>query len=191
MIAHPDQFPPQQLETALESLSSTPDTLDVSRFELLNGGSLWTVTFPAASGDVASLDLDAAGLVGTELHATVSEETSGGGLSGSFYLYSNGGSSAGFPIDAEGVFLSTEDMEHNGTGRSEPLQWNAAEDDVRVAIEGLLPNYASPGNIHIPFLKQVGFIRTSTLARAVATRTMLSVQIWPARKSYDVRKFRL
>lgn len=132
----------------MESLPSTPDTLEVSRFELLNEGSLWTVTFPAISGDVASLDLDAADLTGTGLLATVSEDTSGSGLSGSFYLYSNGGSPAGFPIDAEGAYLGTEDKENNGTGRSELLQWNAAADDVRVAIEGLLPIYVSPGNDH-------------------------------------------
>ena len=137
----------QQLKTALESLSSTPDTVDVSRFELLNGGSLWTVTFPAASGDVVSLDLDAAGLFGTGLLATISEDNSGGGLGGSFYLYSNGGSAAGFPIDAEGVYLSAEDVVNNGTGRSEPLQWDATADDVRVAIEGLLSNYVSSGII--------------------------------------------
>lgn len=135
----------KQLKAALESLSSTPDTLDVSRFELLNGGSLWTVTFPAASGDVASLALDAADLASTGLLATVSEDTSGSSLGGSFYLYSNGGSPAGFPIDAEGAYLRTEDKENNGTGRSDPLLWNATADDVRVAIEGLLPSYVSTG----------------------------------------------
>lgn len=137
------------MKAELESLSSTPDTLDVSRFELLNGGSLWTVTFPAASGDVASLALDAAGLAGTRLLATVAEDTNGDGLGGSFYLYSNGGSPAGFPIDAEGANLSTNDMVNNGTGSSEPLQWNAAADDVRVAIEGLLPDYVSSGKKHL------------------------------------------
>ena len=177
---HPDACPPEkQLKTALESLSSTPDDLDVSRFELLNGGSLWTVTFPAANGDVASLDLDAAGLAGTDLLATVSEETSGGGPSGSFYLYSNGGSSAGFPIDAEGAQVSTEDMVNNGTGRSEPLPWNAAEDDVRVAIEGLLPNYVSPGNIYsiLNSGAYIDFSGTGPFARTVAICTTYSVQI--------------
>lgn len=134
-----------QLKADLESLSSTPDTLDVSRFDLLNGGSMWTVTFPAANEDVASLELDVAGLTGTGLLATVSEDIAGSGLGGSFFLYSNGGSPAGFPIDAEGAYLGTEDTENNGIGRSEPLQWNAAEDDVRVAIEGLLPTFVSQG----------------------------------------------
>lgn len=93
------------------------------------------------------MNLDVAGLTGTGLLATVSEDTSGGGLGGSFCLYSNGGSPAGFPIDAEGGYVSTEDKVNNGTGRSEPLQWNAAADDVRVAIEGLLPTYVSEGNL--------------------------------------------
>lgn len=129
----------------MESLSTTPDTLEVSRFEFLNGGSLWTITFPSTSGDVASLYLNASGVTGTGVLATVSEDITGSSLGGSFYLYSNGGSRAGFPVDAEGVYLGTEDRTNNGTGRSEPLAWNAEADDVRAAIEGLLPSYASQG----------------------------------------------
>lgn len=133
---------PQQLKDVLESFTTTPDTLEVSRFDLLNEGSLWTITFPAASGDVSSLYLNASGLTGTGLVAAVSEDIAGSSLGGSFYLYSNGGSRAGFPLDAEGAYLGTEDKTSNGTGRSEPLAWNAEADDVRMAIEGLLPSYS-------------------------------------------------
>lgn len=141
------QMHSQQLENALESLAATPDTLEVSRFELLNGGSLWTITFPAASGDVDPLYLNASGLTGTGLVAEVSEDVAGSSLGGSFYLYSNGGARAGFPVDAEGAYIGTEDKASNGTGRSEALAWNAEADDVRVAIEGLLPSYAIEGEI--------------------------------------------
>lgn len=129
----------------MESLSTTPDTLEVARFGLLNDGSQWTVTFPAANGDVASLFVDASDLSGTGVLATVSEENPGSTLGGWFYLYSNGGSSAGFPIDAEGAYLETEGGDNNSTGRSEPLAWDAAAADVQTAIEDLLPSYISPG----------------------------------------------
>lgn len=138
-------MPPQQLENALESLATTPDTLEVSRFELLNGGSLWTITFPAASGDVDPLYLNVSGLTGTGLVAAVSEDVAGSSLGGSFYLYSNGGSRAGFPVDVEGAYIGAEDKASNITGRSEALAWNAEADDVRMAIEDLLPSYASEG----------------------------------------------
>ncbi|CAM9426180.1 unnamed protein product, partial [Ectocarpus fasciculatus] len=138
-----------ELKNALESLSTTPDALDVTRFEFLNGGSLWTVTFPAASGDVPSLAVNASGLSGSGLLAAVSEDTAGSSLGGSFYLYSNGGSSAGYPVDAEGAYLGVVDRENNGTGRSQRLGWNADADDVRVAVEELLPLYAAAGDISV------------------------------------------
>lgn len=165
-----------QLKNVLESLPTTPDTLEVSRFELLNGGSLWTITFPAASGDVASLYLDASGLNGTGLIAAVSEDIAGSTLGGSFYLYSNGGSSAGFPVDAEGAFLKTEDKTNNGTGRSEPLAWNAEADDVRVAIEGLLPNYAFEGEKSNCYLRYSQGRREALSRPVVRTHTCMVVE---------------
>ncbi len=129
----------------MESLSTTPDTLEVARYDLLNEGAQWTVTFPAATGNIASLYVDSSGLSGTGVLATVSEDWSGSSLGGSFYLYSNGGSSAGFPIDAEGVYVGTEAGENNSTGRSEPLVWDATEADIQAAIEDLLPSYVSSG----------------------------------------------
>ncbi|CAM9633006.1 unnamed protein product, partial [Hapterophycus canaliculatus] len=84
-----------RIKNALESLSTTPGTLDVSRSEFFNGGSQWTVTFPAASGDVPSLYLNASGLSGTRILAAVSVDIAGSNLGGSFYLYSNSGLSEG------------------------------------------------------------------------------------------------
>lgn len=110
---------------------------------------MWTVTFPTDSGDVPSLYLNASGLSGTGVLAMVSEDVAGSTLDGSFRLYSNGGYASGFPLDADAAYLSIEDAENNGTGRSEPLAWNAEAEDVRVAIEGLLPEYASQGEDYI------------------------------------------
>lgn len=129
----------------MESLSTTLDALEVARHDLLNEGAQWTVTFPAANGSVASLYVDSSGLSGTGVAAIVSEEQPGSSLGGSFYLYSNGGSSAGFPIDAEGAYVGAEAGENNSTGRSEPLAWDAAAADVQAAIEDLLPSYVSSG----------------------------------------------
>lgn len=123
-----------------------PD-IDISRFEFLNGGSLWTITFPGESGDVSSLYLNASGLSGTRVLAAVSEDVTGSILGGSFRLYSNGGFDAGFPLATDGTYLDIQDTENNGTGRSDFLPWDAEADDVRAAIEGLLPNYASQGTL--------------------------------------------
>lgn len=134
---------PPQLESALESLSGIPD-IDVTRFGFLNGGSLWAITFPSDSGNVDSLYLNVTGLRGTDLLASVSEDVSGSTLGGSFRLYSNRGGygSSGFPIDEDGTHLGAAE---NGTGRSEPLAWNAEAGDVRAAVENLLPEYSSQG----------------------------------------------
>lgn len=125
-----------QLKTALESLLAATG-VDVSRFKFLNGGSLWTVTFPANGGDVDALFLNASGLSGTGLLASVSEDVVGSALGGSFRLYYNGHSGA----------LVGDEGETNSTGRSEPLAWNAEADEVRWAIETLLPDYASQGDV--------------------------------------------
>lgn len=128
------------MKNALEALSTASETFDVSRSEFLNGGSQWTVTFPAAGGDVASLYLDTSALTGTRVLAAVSDDIAGSSLGGSFYLYSNGGSSEG-----NNAFLQADEKKNNGTGRSQPLAWNAEPNDVRTAIEGLLPYIASEG----------------------------------------------
>lgn len=151
-------YPYKQLQNALESLSTTPDALNVTRFEFLNGGSLWTVTFPAASGDVPSLAVNASSLSGTGLLAAVSVDTTGSSLGGSFYLYSNGGSSAGYPVDADGAYLGVVDRESNGTGRSQRLAWNAEADDVKVAVEELLPLYAAAGECKASMVTAVDFV---------------------------------
>lgn len=130
----------------MESLSTGSETFDVSRSEFLNGGSQWTITFPAASGDVASLYLDPSGLSGTGLLAAVSDDITGSSLGGSFYLYSNGGSGQGYPVDADNAFLGVDDHENNGTGRSQSLAWNAEPYDVQAAIETLLPSIAAQGD---------------------------------------------
>lgn len=137
-------FPDKQLEVALESLPDMPD-VDVSRFELLDGGSQWTVTFPADAGDVPSLFLDSSGLSGTMLLASVSEDVAGEILGGTFQLYSNDGSGSGFPAGNEGRYLGLQNKGQNSTGRSTPLAWNSNVNDVRKALEFLLPSYASQG----------------------------------------------
>lgn len=78
--------------------------------------------------------------------ASVSEDVPGSTLGGTFRLYSNRGgySSSGFPIDAGGTHLGGGGAD-NGTGRSEPLAWNAEADDIRVALEDLLPEYSQQG----------------------------------------------
>lgn len=121
--------------------------IDVSRFKFFNGGSLWTVTFPTYSGDVSSLYINSSGLDGTGLLASVAEDIQGSALGGSFRLYATGGFSSGFPLDVDGTFLWMGSSANNGSRRSEPLAWNADADDVRIAIEDLLPDSASQGDV--------------------------------------------
>lgn len=137
-------FPHKQLETALESLPDMPD-VDVSRFEFLNGGSQWTVTFPADAGDVPSLFLDSSGLSGTMLLASVSEDVAGEILGGTFQLYSNDGYDFGLPAGNERLHLGLQNKGHNSMERSTPLNWNSSVNDVRKALEFLLPSHPYQG----------------------------------------------
>ena len=136
---------PAQLETALESISNMPD-VDVSRFGFLNGGSQWTVKFPSDAGDVPLLLLNATGLIGTRLLASVSESVAGATLGGSFQLYSGGGYSSGFPLSADEKYSGIKKYDRTSTERSEPLAWNSDAKDVRTAFALLLPSYASQGD---------------------------------------------
>lgn len=121
--------------------------VDVSRFKFFNGGSLWTITFPMYSGDVSSLYINASGLDGTGLLASVAEDFQGSALGGYFRLYATGGFASGFPLDVDGTFLWADSSTNNGSRRSEPLAWNAEDDDVLAAIEDLLPESASQGGM--------------------------------------------
>lgn len=78
--------------------------------------------------------------------ASVSEDVPGSSLGGTFRLYSNHGGygSSGFPIDVGGTYLGGGGAD-NSTGRSEPLAWNSEADDIRVAVEDLLPEYPQRG----------------------------------------------
>lgn len=120
--------------------------VDVSRFKFFNGGSLWTVMFPTYSGDVSSLHINSSGLDGTGLLASVAEDIQGSALGGYFSLYATRGFSSGFPLDVDGTFLWMESSANNGSRRSEPLAWNAEADDIRMAIEDLLPDSAAQGD---------------------------------------------
>lgn len=135
-----------QLKAALQSLDGMPD-VDVSRFEFLNGGSLWTMTFAAGSGDVASLYLNTSGLSGTSVLASVAEDVAGSTLGGSFRLFSGDGYNTRLSPDADEYLRTVNDTGQATTMRSEPLAWNAEEDDVRMAIEGLLPDFSHEGTV--------------------------------------------
>ena len=126
--------------------------IDVMRFKFFNGGSVWTVTFPTYSGDVPSLNINSSGLDGTNILASVDEDVKGSTLGGYFRLYSTGGLSSGFPLDDDGLFLWAGSADNNGSMRSEPLAWNADTDDVRMAVEDLLPEVASQGDVGKTYL---------------------------------------
>lgn len=91
--------------------------------------------------------LNVSGLGGTGVLASVFEDVAGSILGGTFRLYCDGGYDSGSPLDADGAYLWAVDVGHNCSGRSEPLVWNAEEDDVRAAIEGVLPDYTSQGGV--------------------------------------------
>lgn len=121
--------------------------IDVTRFKFFSGGSLWTVTFPTYSGDISSLYINSSSLDGTSVLASVDEDVKGSALGGHFRLYSTGGFASGFPLDDDGMFLWKGGEDNNGSRRSESLAWNADADDVRMAVEDLLPESASQGDV--------------------------------------------
>lgn len=127
-------------------LLSGVSQVEVTRFPFLNGGSMWAVTFATGSGDMESLHLNSTGLVGTQLSTLVLEDTAGNALDGTYRLYTGGGYASGFPLDANLIHIEKKGG-NNGSGRSDPLEWNAKAEDVQSAINGLLPEYSSEGGI--------------------------------------------
>lgn len=134
---------------------------------------MWTVTFAAGSGDVESLYLNSTGLVGTQLSALVFEDTAGSALGGTYRLYAGGSYASRFPLDDDLANVETE-AKSNGTGRSEPLEWNAKAEDVQVEINGLLPEYSSEGGT--PAL----FSSLSLCLHLVEKRPSTSAHVWHA-----------
>ncbi|CAM9707700.1 unnamed protein product, partial [Discosporangium mesarthrocarpum] len=107
--------------SALETLPGILE-VEVSRFQILNDGSLWAVTFKNPYGYYEKMSIDTSYLTGTGLGATVTRDTAGNSIGGSFRLY-------------------------NGFNRSEPLAWNAEDADVAEAFEGLNKSYAYEGGV--------------------------------------------